>query len=244
VEMNSINEKEAKERAVCIISDAAARGLRILSENSSARLVEAYSVPVAESRLCADGGEAAKFTGELGGRVALKLCSPDAPHKKEKGFVKVGLTGSESVLEAANEMMARAKGLRVEGLLVQRMVSGERELIAGMRRDRSFGPCVTLGIGGIFTEALKDISVRVAPICAEDADEMLDDLKTAKIFGSYRGLPPVDRAALAKVLIALGAIGLNHPEINEIDVNPLIVGEAGAPVAVDALVVLGAGGDE
>ena len=243
--MNVLDEEKAKELAAGILSAAAsgtASGPRTLSENSSARLIEAYGITAAESRLCATAGEAAEYAGALGAPVALKLCSPDAPHKKERGFVKVGLTGAEQVLPAANDMLASAKGLRIEGLLVQKMISGERELIAGLKRDRTFGPCVTLGIGGIFTEALKDISVRVAPIAAEDAGEMLDDLKTAKIFGSYRGLPPVDRAALAKILIKIGKIGLNHPEINEIDVNPLVIDEAGMPVAVDALVALGGGG--
>jgi acetate---CoA ligase (ADP-forming) subunit beta len=241
--MKKSDEKKAKELAAGIIDEAASGGLRTLSENSSARLIEAYGIAAAESRLCASAAEAAEFAGALGVPVALKLCSPDAPHKKERGFVKIGLAGAESVLGAANEMLSRAEGIRVEGLLVQKMVRGERELIAGLKRDRSFGPCVTLGIGGIFTEALKDISVRVAPIAAEDAGEMLDDLKTAKIFGNYRGLPPVDCAELAKILIGIGEIGLNHPEIKEIDVNPLVIDESGKPVAVDALVVLGVGGD-
>ncbi|MFA6448731.1 MAG: acetate--CoA ligase family protein [bacterium] len=240
--MNSSKETKPDARAVEIIREAAGPGLRNLSENSSARLIEAYGVAVAESRLCAGAEEAAECAGAMGYPVALKLCSPDAPHKKEMGFVKIGLGSADAVLEAAKEMLSRAEGVTVEGLLVQRQVRGERELIAGMRRDRTFGPCVTLGVGGVFTEAMKDISVRVAPICAEDAGEMLDELKTAKMFGSYRGLPAVDREALAKILIGLGEIGLNHPEIEEIDVNPLIIDGTGKPIAVDALVVLGAGG--
>ena len=186
-----IDGREA--HAAEIIREAVGRGQSSLSEFSSSRLIEAYGVTVAESKLCANAGEAAEYAGALGAPVVLKLCSPDAPHKKELGFVAVGLAGAEKVLSAAKEMVSRAGGMRIEGLLVQRLVSGERELLAGLRRDRSFGPCVTLGIGGIFTEALKDISVRVAPICTEDAGEMLDELKSARMFGSYRGLPGIGR---------------------------------------------------
>ncbi len=216
---------------------------RVLSEYESSRLLISFGAPMVETHLCMCAEEAGKRAAMAGGQVVLKLCSPDVLHKKEKGFVKVGLSGAEEVAREARGMLDRAIGLNIEGLLVQKMCRGDRELLAGMRRDRTFGPCVTLGVGGIFTEAIKDISLRVAPVTAEDAGDMLDELNAAKMFGAYRGLPPVDRAELAKVLIGLGEIGLKHPEVCEVDVNPLIVGEAGRPVAVDALVILGAGGE-
>ncbi len=218
-------------------------GRRVMSEYDSSRLLAYYGVTMVETRLCTSAEDAGKCAGESGGPVVLKLCSPDVPHKKEKGFVKVGLSGAEEVVRVARGMLERAAGIKIEGFLVQKMCRGERELLAGMRRDRTFGPCVTLGVGGIFTEAIKDISLRVAPVTAEDTGDMLDELHSAKMFGAYRGLPPVDRAELAKVLIGLGEIGLKHPEVSEIDVNPLIIDEAGRPVAVDALVILGAGGE-
>jgi succinyl-CoA synthetase beta subunit len=227
-----------------LIKRALAAGRYILSEYDSARLIAAYGAVVVESRLCATPEEAGEWARSAGGPVVLKLCSPDEPHKKEKGFVKAGLTGGEAVAAAAREMLGRAAGIAVEGLLVQRMVGGERELLAGMKRDHSFGPCVTLGAGGIFTEALDDVSVRVAPVGEGDAREMLSGLRTARMFGAYRGLPTVDAGAVAKALAVLGEIGLNHPEVAEIDVNPLIIDGEGRPVAVDALVILSAGGCE
>lgn len=226
-----------------LIVDALGKGRRALSEYASKKLVSAYGVPVVDEWLCVDAEAAAARAAEAGWPAVLKLCSPDVVHKKEKGFVAVGLPGRDSLIEAARRMMKGAEGIEIEGFLVQRMVRGERELLAGMRRDPVFGVCVTLGLGGIFTEALGDVSVRVAPVSEADAAEMLDDLNTSRIFGAYRGLAPVDRGMLAKTIIGLGEIGLRHPEVREIDVNPLIVNGSGHPVAVDALVILSGGGD-
>ncbi len=234
-------KKEAAVVASEIIQRALAAGRCNLSEYDSACLISAYGAPVVECKLCATPAEAGECAAAIGGPVALKLCSPDVPHKKEKGFVKVGLSGGDAVAAAAAEMNGRAAGIAVEGFLVQKMVRGERELLAGMNRDHTFGVCVTLGAGGIFTEALDDVVVRVAPVSAAEAGRMLAGLKTARVFGEYRGLAAVDAGEAAKVLAGLGEIGLNHPEVREIDINPLIIGDDGKPLAVDALVILDAG---
>jgi acyl-CoA synthetase (NDP forming) len=115
------------------------------------------------------------------------------------------------------------------------MVAGARELIAGYVRDDEFGPCVMLGIGGIFAEALGDVGFRLAPLDAMDADELIDDLANQALLGAVRGEPPVDRAALAGILLGLSAVGESDERIRSIDLNPLIVA-GGVPVAVDALV--------
>ena len=120
------------------------------------------------------------------------------------------------------------------------MVAGKRELILGLIRDPQFGACVSVGIGGIFAETLQDVVFRLAPIDRAEALAMLDELKFASLLGAVRGEPPADREALAAALVALGRIGLEHPEIQEIDINPMII--AGSrPVAVDALIILKAG---
>jgi acetyl-CoA synthetase (ADP-forming) len=124
----------------------------------------------------------------------------------------------------------------MDGVLVQEMLPGERELVIGLIRDPQFGPCVMFGLGGIYTEILKDVTFRVAPLEPRDAREMMDEIKSAKILGPFRGKEPVDRDVLEQALIAMGKIGLEHDEIKEIDVNPLII-HKGKPVAVDALVV-------
>jgi len=118
------------------------------------------------------------------------------------------------------------------------MVKGERELVVGLTRDAQFGPCVMFGLGGIFTEILEDISFRVAPLSREDAMDMMESIRGKKILDAVRGKPPVDREALADILIAVGQIGMNYDQIREIDINPLKILD-GKPIAVDALIVLG-----
>jgi len=117
------------------------------------------------------------------------------------------------------------------------MVNGSREFVIGLSRDPQFGPCVMFGLGGIFTEALKDVTFRVAPLSKDDALEMIDEIKTKKLLGEFRGSPAVDREALAKALVGVGELGMKYDSIAEIDINPLII-SGNKPVAVDALVVL------
>ena len=123
------------------------------------------------------------------------------------------------------------------GFLVQEMVRGVRELVIGMTRDPQFGPAAMFGLGGIFTEVLDDISLRVAPLGNNDALEMMREIKAHKILGLIRGMEAVDLDLLSKSIVAVGNIGLRHKDIQEIDVNPLIV-QGNRPVTVDALVVL------
>jgi acetyl-CoA synthetase (ADP-forming) len=139
------------------------------------------------------------------------------------------------VVHVFDELMSKIKGL--DGVLIQKMVKGSREFVIGLSRDPQFGPCVMFGLGGIFTEALKDVTFRVAPLSKEDALEMIDEIKTKKILGEFRGSPAVDREALAKALVGVGELGMKYDSIAEIDINPLII-SGNKPVAVDALVVL------
>jgi acetyl-CoA synthetase (ADP-forming) len=117
------------------------------------------------------------------------------------------------------------------------MVAAKRELMAGMTRDPQFGPCVMFGLGGIFTEALDDVVFRMAPLSAGDAAHMMDDIRAKALLGAVRGMPPVDRDALADILVNLGRIGMDNEAVKEIDINPILIAD-GKPVAVDALVVL------
>ncbi len=118
------------------------------------------------------------------------------------------------------------------------MVRGERELVCGLTRDARFGPCVMFGLGGIFTEALDDAVFRVAPLTTNDALEMMAEIRAAKILQAFRGQAPVDREALARIIVAVGEIGSRHDDVREIDINPIKIRPDGAPVAVDALVAL------
>jgi acetyl-CoA synthetase (ADP-forming) len=133
--------------------------------------------------------------------------------------------------------MQRVGSSPLDGILVQEMVKGSRELVIGMIRDVQFGPCVMFGLGGIFTEVLKDVSFRIAPLERRDALEMTKEIKGAPVLGAFRGMAPVDMDLLISLLIKAGQLGLDLEAVKEVDVNPLII--AGhKPVAVDALVVL------
>jgi len=122
-------------------------------------------------------------------------------------------------------------------VLIQQMLRGNRELMAGLKRDSQFGPCVVFGLGGVLAEILEDVSIRVAPITTFDAMDMMDNIRGKKILEPFRGKPSVDRKALAELLIALGKIGLENDAVGEIDINPIKLIE-GQPVAVDALIIL------
>ena len=220
-----------------IIETALAAGQQTLSEYESKKLLAAYGVPITNEELAADLDSARTAAAKLGYPVALKACGASVAHKTESGLIEVGVSNPEELAAAYGRLAPKARAAGA-GILVQEMVKGERELVLGMIRDAGFGPCVMLGLGGIFTEALADVSFRMAPLNASDAAQMQGELASAKLMGEFRGMPAVDQEALSRCLSALGRIALEHPEVSQIDLNPMIVRGAD-PVAVDALVVLG-----
>jgi acetate---CoA ligase (ADP-forming) subunit beta len=209
-----------------------------LSEAESKALLARHGVPVPGEALVTTPEEAAEAAERIGYPVVVKLCGPAIAHKTERGLVKLGLRDGEAVTSAAADLLAAARPDDGDvALLIAQMVSGARELIAGFVRDNDFGPCVMLGIGGIFAEAVGDVAFRLAPLDAVDAEDLIDDLANQALLGAVRGEPAVDRAALARVLLALAEVGEGDERIRSIDLNPLIVVD-GVPVAVDALVEL------
>ncbi len=210
-----------------------------LSEHAAKQLLAAYGVPVTREALADDPQAAARAAAALGFPVAVKLCGEAIAHKTERGLVRLGLADAAAVQAAAAELLARRRpedgAVR---LLVAEMVPGRRELLAGVVRDAQFGPCVVLGLGGIFTEALGDVVFAGAPLTTAEARRMIDGLRTRRLLGAFRGEPAVDLDALAAVLVGLGRLAGERPDVASVDVNPLIVRD-GRPVAVDALVVLG-----
>ncbi len=207
-----------------------------LSEAASKDLVRAYGVPVLAERTVADADGAVAVAADLGFPVVVKLCGDAIAHKTERGLVRLGLRDAAAVHEAATQLLAAAgpDDGNVE-LLVAPMVSGTRELIAGIVRDPQFGPCVMLGIGGVLAEAIGDVGFRVVPVSGLDAATLVDDLRMQALLGEFRGEPAVDRDVLVGVLTGLSRLATERPDIVAVDVNPLIV-VAGRPVAVDALV--------
>jgi len=207
-----------------------------LSEARSKHLLARYGVPLLDERTARDPVEAGAAAEAMGFPVVLKLCGDRIAHKTERGLVRLGLADATSVREAADQLLAAAKpdDGAVE-LLVAPMVHATRELIAGLHTDQQFGPCVMLGIGGVLAEALADVTFRLVPLTPVDADEMLDDLAAGSLLGRFRGEPPVDRDAVAAVLLALSSVAESEPDVRSIDLNPLMI-VGGRPVAVDALV--------
>ncbi|MCU1396984.1 MAG: putative acyl-CoA synthetase, partial [Acidimicrobiales bacterium] len=180
----------------------------------------------------------------LGFPVVVKLCGDAIAHKTERGLVKLRLADSAAVAAAATELLGKATTEDGDvSLLVAPMISGNRELIAGLLRDPQFGATVMLGVGGVLAEAIADVVFRPAPVTRVEAAEMVSGLATQKLLGEFRGEAAVDREQLIDVLVGLGAIAEARPDVQSIDVNPLIIRSDGSPVAVDALVEVGEPGD-
>jgi succinyl-CoA synthetase beta subunit len=224
-------------RADDLIRSAFLRGQRALSEYESKKLLSLYGIPVAREELSRSVDEAVSATDGLGFPVVLKACSAELMHKSDRGCIELNLRDKRDVGEAYDRII-RSVDLELEGVLVQEMVPGQRELVVGLNRDPQFGPCVMLGIGGILTEVFQDTVFRMAPFDMVEAKDMTEQLRFKKILGSFRGQKPVDTDILCRSLIAVGQIGLELETVSELDINPMIITPEGRLVAVDALVVL------
>ena len=211
-------------------------GNKALTESESKQLLGAYGVPVISEIVVLNEDEAVAAAQKTGFPVVLKGLGATLLHKTERGLVHLNLTDEKSVRNAAS-LIAREAGDELEGLLVQPQVQGKRELVAGLFRDEQFGAVIMFGIGGIFTEALSDVAFRVAPLTEADAAEMLDEIKAKSLLGDFRGEKAANRDKLIQALMGLSKIGMEIPEISEIDINPLLITSDGTVVAVDALIV-------
>jgi succinyl-CoA synthetase beta subunit len=169
--------------------------------------------------------------------VALKPCASDLMHKSELGCIELGLSAPAAVDQAFGRIREKINA-PLEGILVQEMMAGSRELVAGLSRDPQFGACVMLGFGGVMTEVIADTVFRVAPFDAVEAMDMIRDLKYRAMLDAFRGQAPANLDTICPILTSLGRLGLERPEIAEIDINPLIISPDGAVTAVDALIIL------
>ena len=211
-----------------------------LSEFESKATVASFGVPVTREGLAIDADGAVKAAESVGFPVALKLCGAQIAHKTERGGVRLGLGDAAAVRAAADELLAQIRPEDGDvALLVSEMVSGRRELIAGLVRDPQFGPCVMLGLGGILTEALGDVTFAACPLSEGDARRMIHALGASHLLTKpFRGDPAADEDALVKVLLGLSRMAAERPDIASVDLNPVILCGAD-PVAVDALIEMG-----
>ncbi len=222
-----------------IIQKVLGEGRNVLSEYESKLLLARYGIPVTREILVHEEEDLISAAREVGYPLVLKGCSSEISHKTETNIIRLDIRTDEEATSAFRQIKANMNG-RAGGVLVQEMVKGQRELMAGLTRDPQFGPCVMFGLGGIFTEVLKDVSFRLAPLKHLDALDMMREIKGHRILEAVRGMEAVDMDVLARILIRLGDVGIENDPIKEIDINPLII-RGGKPVAVDALVVLNSG---
>ncbi len=212
-----------------------------LLETESRELLESYGMVLPRSGLAENAAQAAEKASKIGFPVAMKVVSPDILHKSDAGGVKLNVADKEAAAAAFDEILENALKVtsrkRVPGVMLSPMAPKGQECIAGMIRDRQFGPVIMFGLGGIFVEVLKDVSFRVAPLSEEDVDEMIHEIKGYKILTGIRGEGPKDIGAIRDILARLNEIALDNPEILEIDLNPVIVHEKGASV-VDSRIIL------
>ena len=212
-----------------------------LSEAASKQILAGYGVPFARESVVRTAAEAVAAAEDIGYPVVVKLGGDSIAHKTERGLVRLRLGDAAQVENAASELLSKATADDGEvHLLVAEMVSGSRELIAGLLVDPQFGPTVMLGLGGILAEAIADVTFRPVPVSPDQAGEMVDSLRTQKILGEFRGEAAVDRDSLVACLTALSAVATGRDDIVSVDINPLIVKPSGKVVAVDALVETGA----
>jgi len=215
----------------------------VLTETEAKALLALYGVPRPHEALATSADEAVQAAARIGGPVALKVQSPDVTHKTEAGGIALGIVGETAVREAYERVLGSAKRAypeaAIRGVLVQAMAPPGREIILGITRDAGFGPMLMVGLGGIHVEVLRDIAFAPAPIEAEQALALLDQLKGAALLGAVRGAPPADRAALAELIATVSRFAADHAElIEEIDLNPVIVHPEGQGLTiVDALIV-------
>jgi acetyltransferase len=213
----------------------------LLSE--SMQVLGYYGIPTAEGVRAATVRDARAAAEQMGYPVAIKVISEQISHKSDVGGVQLNLRNGPAVEEAFEDMLERIHqfypDVKIDGVLVQPMVTGGQELILGGRQDPNFGPVILIGLGGIFVEVLEEVALRVAPITHKEAVEMIDELRGAPILKGARGHKPSDIAAVSEALLRLSQLLIDFPEISEIDINPLrVFQDSNGCRALDARVMI------
>jgi acyl-CoA synthetase (NDP forming) len=217
---------------------------RVLTEHRAKALLAPYGLPESRERLATSAVEAAEAADALGYPVALKIASPDLPHKTEAGGVVLGLQTRDAVAATYDRIIASARHYKadadIDGVLVQRMAPRGHELVIGMVNDATFGPIMMVGLGGTIVELMGDVVHRPAPVDAEEAAEMLRSLKSAKLLQGFRGAKPIDIAPAAELIASVSRVALVYREqIVEMEFNPVILHADGSGLTIaDALILL------
>jgi acyl-CoA synthetase (NDP forming) len=224
-----------------IFSQAVKDGRKNLLETEAKAVCRNYGIPVTKSELATNEQEAARLAEKIGFPVVLKILSPDIIHKSDVGGVMVNLKNAKEVRDAYQQIMKNVKNhnakAKILGILVQEMAPPSTEVIVGAIKDPQFGPALMFGLGGVFVEVLKDVTFRIAPVAADEAREMIGEVKAYPLLKGYRGSPPADIDAIVKIILATSKLVMEHQEVKELDLNPIMVYEKGAKT-VDARIIL------
>ncbi len=224
-----------------IINWARLEGRRALLEPEAKLVCMEYGIPVTKFKVALTADEAAKYADEIGYPVVLKIVSPDIIHKSDAGGVMINLQNPADVQNAYGKILENAKNYdanaKIVGVLVQEMAPQSTETIVGAIKDPQFGQTIMFGLGGIFVEVLKDVSFRIAPITADDAKEMITQLKAYPLLKGFRNTPPADIDALVSILLSVSRLVMENPQIKELDLNPVLAYQKGAKT-VNARIIL------
>jgi acyl-CoA synthetase (NDP forming) len=224
-----------------VIESARSQGRTVLTEIESKQILAEAGIPVAMAQLAKSADEAAQLAEKAGFPAVLKIVSPEITHKSDIGGVKVGLASAAEVRQAFDDIIAAAKKAeptaRIDGVAVQKMAPTGTEVIVGMSKDPQFGPVLMFGLGGIFVEVLKDVAFRIVPLEPRDARQMVREIKGFAVLEGVRGQPAADLAAIEKLILKLSEFVEAHPEIEELDLNPVFAYADGV-IAVDARIVI------
>ncbi len=223
------------------VASARAENRTLLSEVEAKAALGDAGIPVTATTLAQAREEAAAQAEAIGYPVALKVVSPNVAHKSDVGGVVLGLESHEEVSEAYDEIISSVQAAQpsatIEGVSVQEMASPGVEVIVGVTTDPQFGPVMMFGLGGIMVEVLGDVAFRLAPLGEGDARDMINEIQGRQVLDGVRGQPPVDVGAIEAMLDRVSAFAAEHPEVAELDLNPVIASPEGA-IAVDARIVL------
>jgi succinyl-CoA synthetase beta subunit len=214
------------------VAAAVAGGAGWLGPGEAHRLLDCWGIPLVEQRIARGPVSAGRAAAELGGPVVLKAAGAGIVHKTELGAVELGLEGPAEVARAVRRMSRRlrAAGAAPDRFVVQRQISGGVEMLAGITTDPLLGPLVACGAGGTAVEVLGDVAVRLAPLTDVEARTMLRSLSMFPLLDGYRGAPVADVEAFEQLLLRLGRLADAHPEVAELDCNPVVVSPDGATV--------------
>ena len=226
--------------ATGIIERARAEGRTLLSEVEAKAMLAQHGVPVTDTRLAASVDDAVAIADQLGYPVALKVVADEITHKTDVGGVELGIADADQLRAAAqriHEAVSAAAPGAAAGLSVQPMAAPGTEVILGITQDQQFGPVLMFGLGGVFVEVLKDVAFRIVPLEPRDAAEMIREIQGFAVLEGFRGAEPADLSAIEAMLLQLSDFAQAHPDVAELDLNPVFARPDGA-IAVDARIVL------